>query len=58
MKIAISSTGLDPNAQVDLHFGRCQYFFLMDREEKHLNTGLTKIWEGNTKGVFYEYYRD
>jgi len=30
MKIAISSTGPDPDAQVDLRFGRCQYFVLVD----------------------------
>ena len=30
MKIAISSTGTDPDAQVDLRFGRCQYFVLVD----------------------------
>ena len=30
MKIAISSTGPDPEAQVDLRFGRCRYFALVD----------------------------
>ena len=30
MKIAISSTGPDPDAQIDLRFGRCQYFVLFD----------------------------
>ena len=30
MKIAISSTGPDPDAQVDLRFGRCQYYILVD----------------------------
>jgi predicted Fe-Mo cluster-binding NifX family protein len=30
MKIAISSTGPDPDAQVDLRFGRCRYFVLVD----------------------------
>jgi len=30
MKIAISSTGPDLDAQVDLRFGRCQYFVLID----------------------------
>lgn len=33
MKIAISSTGPDPDAQVDLRFGRCQYFVLVDDKE-------------------------
>ena len=30
MKAAISSTGPNPDAQVDLRFGRCQYFVLID----------------------------
>ena len=30
MKIAISSTGPDSDAQVDLRFGRCQYFVLVE----------------------------
>ena len=30
MKVAISSTGPNPDAQVDLRFGRCQYFVLID----------------------------
>jgi predicted Fe-Mo cluster-binding NifX family protein len=32
MKIAISSTGKDLDAQVDLRFGRCQYFVFVDPE--------------------------
>jgi predicted Fe-Mo cluster-binding NifX family protein len=32
MKIAISSTGRDLDAQVDPRFGRCQYFVLVDPE--------------------------
>jgi predicted Fe-Mo cluster-binding NifX family protein len=32
MKIAISSTGKDLDAPVDLRFGRCQYFALVDPE--------------------------
>jgi len=35
MKIAISSTGPDPDAQVDLRFGRCQYFVLVDDKEEN-----------------------
>lgn len=35
MKIAISSTGPDPNAQVDLRFGRCKYFILVDDKEEN-----------------------
>jgi predicted Fe-Mo cluster-binding NifX family protein len=30
MKIAVSSTGTDLNAQVDPRFGRCPYFILID----------------------------
>lgn len=32
MKIAISSTGKDLDSQVDLRFGRCQYFILINPE--------------------------
>jgi predicted Fe-Mo cluster-binding NifX family protein len=32
MKIAISSTGKDLNAQIDPRFGRCQYFIFVDPE--------------------------
>ena len=35
MKIAISSTGSDPDAQVDLRFGRCRYFVLVDDKEEN-----------------------
>ena len=35
MKIAISSTGPDPDAQVDLRFGRCRYFVLVDDKEEN-----------------------
>lgn len=32
MKIVISSTGEDLNAQVDPRFGRCQYFLIVDTD--------------------------
>jgi predicted Fe-Mo cluster-binding NifX family protein len=32
MKIAISSTGPSPDDQLDLRFGRCRYFVLVDSE--------------------------
>ncbi|MFO7618174.1 MAG: NifB/NifX family molybdenum-iron cluster-binding protein [Thermoplasmata archaeon] len=32
MKIAITSTGQDLNAQTDPRFGRCQYFIILDPE--------------------------
>jgi len=32
MKIGISSTGEDLNAQVDPRFGRCQYFLIVDTD--------------------------
>jgi len=35
MKIAISSTGPDPDDQIDLRFGRCQYFVLIDDAEEN-----------------------
>ncbi len=34
MKIAISSTGKDMESQVDVRFGRCPYFMLVDLEGK------------------------
>ncbi len=32
MKIAISASGTDQNAQLDPRFGRCQYFVIVDTE--------------------------
>ena len=32
MRIAISATGLDLDAEVDPRFGRCQYFIIVDPE--------------------------
>ena len=34
MKIAISSTGKDITSQVDVRFGRCPYFIIVDIEDK------------------------
>lgn len=35
MKIAISSTGPDLDAQIDLRFGRCRYFVLVDDKKEN-----------------------
>lgn len=32
MKVAISSTGPDLEAQIDMRFGRCRYFIIVDTE--------------------------
>jgi len=32
MKIAVSASGTDRNAQVDPRFGRCQYFLIIDTD--------------------------
>jgi len=32
MKIGVSSKGKDLNAQIDLRFGRCQYFLIVDTD--------------------------
>jgi len=45
MKIAISSTGLDLETQVDPRFGRCQYFVIVDTDTMEFegveNTNMT-----------------
>jgi predicted Fe-Mo cluster-binding NifX family protein len=49
MKIAISSTGPDPDAQVDLRFGRCRYFVLVDDEAENfefLDNGAAELGGG------------
>ncbi|MGD8286638.1 MAG: NifB/NifX family molybdenum-iron cluster-binding protein [Desulfobacterales bacterium] len=49
MKIAISSTGPDPDAQVDLRFGRCQYFVLVDDKKENfefLDNGAAALGGG------------
>jgi predicted Fe-Mo cluster-binding NifX family protein len=38
MKIAISSTGEDLNAQVDPRFGRCTYFIVVETEDMSFET--------------------
>ena len=32
MKICVTSTGPSPDAPVDMRFGRCQYFVIVDSE--------------------------
>ncbi len=38
MKIAVSSSGQDLNAQLDPRFGRCPYFLIIDTEEMSFET--------------------
>jgi len=38
MKICVSSTGKDLNAEVDQRFGRCQYFLIVDTETMNVKT--------------------
>lgn len=38
MKIAVSSTDKDLNAEVDQRFGRCKYFLIVDSENMEFNT--------------------
>ena len=38
MKICVSSTGKDLNADVDQRFGRCQYFLIVDIETMKVKT--------------------
>ena len=41
MKIAISSTGKEIESQVDVRFGRCPYFIIVDIENKKLKSKKT-----------------
>jgi predicted Fe-Mo cluster-binding NifX family protein len=38
MKIAISSTGKDLNSQVDVRFGRCPYFIIVETKGKEIKS--------------------
>lgn len=45
MKICISSTGPDENAQVSSVFGRCPYFIVYDDQEKKYGTLKNEAWQ-------------
>lgn len=45
LRIAISSTGKDLNADVDSRFGRCPYFLIVDIDEKNKETNSFKSIE-------------
>jgi predicted Fe-Mo cluster-binding NifX family protein len=55
MKIAISSTGKDLNAQLDPRFGRCQYFIFIDPDtmafEASENEGLMASGGAGVQGA-------
>jgi predicted Fe-Mo cluster-binding NifX family protein len=36
MKIAVSSAGKDPDSEIDVRFGRCPYFLIVDIEGKKI----------------------
>ena len=50
MKIAISATGADLNAQVDPRLGRCQYFIIVDPETMEFE-GIQNPSVGATHGA-------
>ena len=38
MKIAISSTGKDLESNIDIKFGRCNYFLIVDIKNKEIKS--------------------
>ncbi len=46
MKVAISSTGTDPDSQVDPRFGRCAYFIVYDTDDMSF-----KVYDNDSKAL-------
>jgi predicted Fe-Mo cluster-binding NifX family protein len=49
MKIAISSTGKDLESEVDGRFGRCNYFLIVETDEKNKSIKDFKVVENTAK---------
>ncbi len=46
MKIAVSASGPDVESTIDLRFGRCPYFIIVDTEEDEVETWVNKHKDG------------
>ncbi len=55
MKIAISSTGKDLESEVDVRFGRCSYFIIVEIEGKEIKSNKaienTAMMQGSGAGI-------
>jgi len=55
MKIAISSAGKDIGSQIDMRFGRCPYFVIVEIEEKEIKSSKvienTAMMQGGGAGI-------
>ncbi len=55
MKIAVSSTGSDLNSQVDIRFGRCPYFIIVDVDNNEIKDSQsienTSALQGGGAGI-------